>query len=425
MSSKSSCTTALGWRSLVRSLLRQRHVSELRNEPEIRPRLSRLKAGLLSDDRSVPHVIPRYSGGHRVQAFDRGREAIDSMLEAIALARNHVHLETYIFRGDRTGQRLLAALEARAREGISVRVIFDSVGSRGLERGRLAPAIRSGVQFAEFNPPSRWFWRFRPRQRDHRKILIVDGNVGYLGGLNIGDEYVGEDADGPTWRDAHVRIEGPGLGELQALFLENWFRSGGESFDWRSLITHETESTGEHSLAIFADGPMYSRRRLLTLLLDEIQRSQSRILLVTPYFAPGPRMLDALANASDRGVRVEILLAGYTDHPFLRRAAHFLIPRLLHRGVRVFEDPDRMMHAKVAAFDDELALIGTSNLDRQSLQHSCEVNALFKGQEIAKWVFERFGPDTTDVKELDSATLAKRSTLSRWMDRFAAFWARI
>jgi cardiolipin synthase len=136
-------------------------------------------------------------------------------------------------------------------------------------------------------------------------------------------------------------------------------------------------------------------------------------------------VLDALAEASDRGVCVELLLAGHSDHPVLRRAVRVFIPRLISRGVRVFEDPHRMMHAKLAVFDDSLAVVGTSNLDRQSLVHSSEVNAVIEGPETAEWILEHFGTNVLDVRSIDRAFLERRSLFTRWIDRAAAAWARI
>lgn len=372
-----------------------------------------------------PHEILRFQAGHRAVPFHRGREAIDAMLAAIENAQHSIHLETYILRSDATGQRLLSCLEERARAGVSVRLIIDAVGSRQVDHRALLRLTEAGGEFVEFNPPSSWLWHFRPRQRDHRKILIVDGTIAFFGGLNIGDEYVDEDQDGPTWRDAHVRIEGPAVGELQALFVENWFRSGGTSFDWRSLIATRFDASGHLSVAILADGPMLRRRRVRRFFVDELSRAKSHVLLVSPYFAPGARVLDALEAASDRGVRVELLLAGYSDHPVYRRAAREVVPRLLRHGVRVFEDPNRMMHAKLAVFDDNLAVIGTSNLDRQSLDHSCEVNGVFEAPELAKWIMQHFGPDILDVRPIDLELLARRSLWTRLIDRIAVLWARV
>ena len=372
-----------------------------------------------------PTEILRFRAGHRIALFEDGAEAFVAMEDAIAEAKEHVHLETYILRTDRLGRRLLDLLARRVREGVSVRVIYDAVGSRGIDRRLLASYAADGIEFEEWNPPARWRWRFRPRRRDHRKLLLVDGRIGFLGGLNVGDEYVGQGRDRLRWRDAHVQIEGPGLNELEAIFVESWFRAGGASFDWQPGVARAAETGGEHSLAILADGPMYPRRRMRDFFLDELERAESRVLLVSPYFAPGPKVLDAIEEASDRGVAIELVMAGRTDHPLMRRAARVLSLRLIRRGVRVFEEPQAMMHAKLAAFDDRVAVVGTSNLDRQSLVHSCEVNAVFAGDAVPRWIREHFGPERSGLIELDAPALERGGVL-RWIaDRWATFWAQL
>jgi cardiolipin synthase len=347
------------------------------------------------------------------------------MIQAIGEARDHVHLETYILRADEIGRRILGALTEKARRGVAVRLLFDAIGSRELERSRLQSLQNAGGEVAVFNPPKRWLGHFRPRQRDHRKLLLVDGQVGFLGGMNIGDEYVEEDARGPIWRDAHMRLEGPLLGELEALFMESWFRSEGRSFEWRQLISDGAAEAGRRTVAILADGPMYRRRRLRDFFLDELDRAESHVLLVSPYFSPGPRVLDALGRAGERGVRVELVVAGHSDHPLLRHAAHAAAPALLRHGVTVYEDPLHMMHAKLAIFDERLSVIGTSNLDRQSLHHSAEVNVVVQGPETAHWILERFGPTAGAVRPLTLDLLARRSPSERWFDGLAAVLARI
>lgn len=359
-----------------------------------------------------------------------------AMRDAIESASDTIHLETYLLRGDRTGRSILELLAQKARSGVSVRLIVDAIGSRSLSSEDLAPLVDAGGQFVVFNPPSRWLWRFKPRQRDHRKVLIVDHRVGFLGGLNIADEYVDELAETTDtarndalsarheafWHDAHARIEGPAVAELQALFLEIWFRSGGASFDWQPLFGAPEPSAGDTSVAVLPDGPMYSRRRVRSFFLDELRRARKSVLLVTPYFAPGWRVLEALEAAGARGVHVDILLAGETDHPLLRRAARFFLPSLLRRGVHVYEDRRRMMHAKLAVFDDTLSVIGTSNLDHQSLDHSAEANLVIEGEAPAKWIRSRFGPPAPGVVALDAESLSRESWPSRLFNRWIARW---
>jgi cardiolipin synthase len=171
--------------------------------------------------------------------------------------------------------------------------------------------------------------------------------------------------------------------------------------------------------AVLADGPVYRRRRMRDTVISGLDEARSSVLLVSPYFAPGRGVLDALARAAERDVQVEILMAGRSDHPIFRRAARAFVPRLLRSGVRVFEDTERMMHAKVVAFDAQLSIIGTSNLDRQSLYHSYEVSLLIEGHATADWIRRHFGPGPTNALPIDIDALAERGWLARLVDHAA------
>jgi cardiolipin synthase len=362
----------------------------------------------------------RFVEGNRVELYDNGHAGLAAMLAAIETAEHHVHLETYILRSDATGRRFLAALAARARAGVEVRLLYDAVGSRGLESDALVPLRAAGADVVEFNPLGRIAPRFAPRRRDHRKLLIVDGRVGFVGGLNIGDEYQRLQGGEPSWRDAHVRIEGPVVRDLEAVFLESWFRADGPGLHWQTLLAEEPAARGDARCAVLADGPIYRRRRMRDLLVSALGSADRRVALESPYFAPGRRVLEALARASRRGIDVEILLAGYTDHPVLRRAARAVLPRLIACGVRVFEYEKGMMHGKVAIFDDTWAVVGTSNLDRQSFEHSYEVNLIVEDPSFTEALAERFGHDIVASRRVDAQTLADRGLWERALDRLAA-----
>jgi cardiolipin synthase len=273
-----------------------------------------------------------------------------------------------------------------------------------------------------FNPIVFPYPSFAPRRRDHRKILAVDGRIAFTGGLNIGEEYVsglGGTPDG-EWRDAHVRLEGPVVRDLEAVFLESWFRADGAGLPWDALLGAEPAPAGETRCAILADGPVYRRRRMRDLIVSAVEASREEVLLVSPYFAPGRRVLDAIARASERGVRVDLVLAGRTDHPVLRRAARTIVPRLLASGVRVHEYQRAMMHAKVAVFDAEWGIIGTSNLDRQSFEHSFEVNLIVEGGVIPEQLRDRVEADFAHSEPLSLDALAARGLFERAVDRLAS-----
>lgn len=363
----------------------------------------------------------RFTEGNAVALYDTGRAGLSAMLEEIEAAQKRVHLETYILRADGIGRCFLASLEERARSGVEVRVLYDAVGSRGLDEDALEPLRRVGGELVAFNPIGRLHSRLAPRRRDHRKILVVDGRVAFTGGLNIGEEYAWGLEDGAGgWLDAHVRVEGPAVRDLEAVFLESWFRADGSDLSWHALLGTEPEPAGDVRCAVLADGPSYRRRRVRDLIAAALESAESTVEFASPYFAPGRRVLDAMAAAGRRGVSVRLILAGKTDHPLLRRAARSTLPRLLRSGVRVFEYHQAMMHAKVAVFDDQWAMVGTSNLDRQSFRHSYEVNLIVEAGRLPIQLRERLERDRRRSREVDAASLAARGPLERGIDRIAA-----
>ena len=367
----------------------------------------------------------QFTAGNAIELYPDGASGIEAMLEAIAAARKRIHLETYILRADETGRRFLRALSERARAGVEVRVLCDGFGSRGLDPGALADLRDAGGDVVAFHPLRRFHPRWAPWQRDHRKILVVDGAIAFTGGLNIGDEYFfgvpGLAAQRITWRDAHVRIAGGAVPMLEAVFLESWFRADGPGRPWLDFAPPPAPTLGGESVAVLADGPTYHTRRMRDLLLAALARSQERVQLVTPYFLPGRRLREALGAASDRGVRVELLIAGTSDHPVLRWAAHSLLPELVGRGLRVYEFERAMMHAKVAIFDDTWAILGTSNLDRQSLRRSYEVNLIVAGGALPGSLSQLMESDLLDSRRLTARDLQARSWPRRLRDRAASF----
>ena len=352
--------------------------------------------------------------------FSRGAQGLEAMLDAIRAARHRVHLETYLLRADATGRRFLEALEERARSGVRVRLLYDALGSRGLADAALDPLREAGADVVAFNP-LRWIWpAFAPRRRDHRKILVIDGERAFTGGLNIGDEYVHGLEAGEGWRDTHVQVEGPVVRELEAVFLESWFRADGPDADWQDVLTQEPPAVGEVRCAVLADGPSYRKRRMRAFLVGALGEAEREVLLETPYFAPGRGVLRALAAASRRGASVDLLLAGRTDHPVLARAARSILPQLLDRGVSVHEYERAMMHAKVAIFDGHWAVVGTSNLDRQSFEHSYEVNLVLEGEAVTETLRSTFRSDLVASRRFSESALARRSFYERVLDRAAA-----
>ncbi len=363
----------------------------------------------------------RFTDANRLQIFATGDAGLAAMLAAIEAARRRVHLETYILRSDTTGRRFLAALERKARAGVAVRLLYDAVGSLSLDPGALAGLGAAGGDVVAFNPLRRLYPRWLPRRRDHRKILVVDGAVAFTGGLNIGDEYnVGREGPGAPWRDTNVQVEGPAVQDLEAVFLESWFRADGPELPWSEVLGAAPPPCGTERIAVVADGPSYRRRVLRDLVALALRTARADVRLTSPYFAPDHKILGALSQAGRRGIRVTLLLAGYSDHPVLRRAARALLPRLLASGVAVYEHHRAMLHAKTSVVDDHWAMAGTSNLDRQSFEHSYEVNLVVEGGSVPTELAALFDADVAEATRIDVVGLAQRGVVERVVDRVCA-----
>jgi cardiolipin synthase len=399
------------------------------SEPADRMRALLRRHGLLRRPATLRRFLAeqglRFSDGNRLTIFTTGDTGLADMLAAIDAATRRIHLETYILRSDRTGRRFLAALTDQARRGVAVRLLYDAVGSRGLDPAALAPLCDAGGAVVAFNPLRRLYPRWLPRRRDHRKILVVDGRVAFTGGLNIGDEYaVGPGGDGTVWRDTHLRVEGPAVRDLEAVCLESWFRGDGGELPWGEILASPPPALGEARVAVVPDGPSYRRRMVRDLVTLALRTARRHIRLTSPYFAPDATVLSALAEAAARGTTVDVLIAGRTDHPILRRAARSLVPRLLASGVAMYEDHDAMLHAKTTVVDDAWAIAGTSNLDRQSFEHSYEVNLVIQGGNVPHQLAALFDADLRRATRVDAALLAGRGWSERLLDALsaAALW---
>ena len=362
----------------------------------------------------------RFSCGNSAEIHREGSSGLEAMLAGIRTAKRRIFLETYIARGDATGRRFFRALEERARAGVQVRLLYDAFGARGIARA-LRPLREAGAEIAVFNA-LRWLGpRWTIRHRDHRKILVIDGEVGFTGGLNLADECfhgTGSEVGSPApWRDLQVRIAGPAAGHLEDVFLESWRLATGRDGTDAPLRAEAPPTDSGGALGILADGPRYSGRRLRDATCAALACARRRAVFVPPYFLPGPRLRDAMLEAVKRGVRVDVLLAGFNDHPIVAWTVRALLPPFLEGGVRVFEYERAMMHAKLAVFDDRWAILGTSNLDQQSLHHSYEVNLVARGGRLPAQLAAIAREDIRASRRVTAEVLARRPAWQRVRDR--------
>ena len=351
--------------------------------------------------------------GHRLTLLHDGAEAFPAMLAAIADAKEEILLEMYWFEGDATGRRFAEALMRRAREGLRVAVLYDAVGSIGTSRGFWDGLRRAGVEVREFNPVSLWRRRFdlgALNRRNHRKLLVLDGRVGFTGGVNLADQWSADDEGGGGWRDDMVRVEGPACRTMRAIFAHGWETASGLFGDagpldergWRHL-PHE----GEH-ITLLANHQFGKGRAIRRAYLRQIRRARRTVFLTNSYFLPDRVIRRALMGAARRGVDVRVLLPGAIDVPAVRYAGQRMLPRLLRAGVRVWEYGGAVLHAKTASVDGEWGTVGTYNLDHRSWRYNLEVNLAVNAPAFAAELEAKFLRDLGVSREVKPADLVAR-----------------
>jgi cardiolipin synthase A/B len=351
-----------------------------------------------------------------VDLYTDGASAYAALFAAVGDARHHVHLEYYILEPDRIGTRLRDLLVEKARAGVIVRLIVDSAGSSHLGNKFLRPLRDAGAEVAWFNPMSlRWIRTRRVDFRSHRKIVVCDGTVGFTGGMNVADYHTAE--LGPRfWRDTHVRLEGPVVLTLQRIFIEDWlFVTEKLPSETAALFPMPDPSAGpgRHIVQIVASGPDHAAMTIHLTYFTAITRATARVWLTTPYFVPDEAFVVALQTAALRGVDVRLLLPARGDSRLIDLAARSYVPELLTAGVRVFEYLPRFVHAKTIVLDDDIAIIGTANLDNRSFRLNFELTALLYDRGVTAKLAAAFETDLTESREIDAATLANVGIVRR------------
>lgn len=353
--------------------------------------------------------------GNAVEIFENGA-FFDMLLEDMRRAQHSLHFETYLWGDGELSRRVTAALAERARAGVPVRVLVDASG--GADIGEAAPRalFAAGCQLQWFHPK-----RLRnlglQNERDHRKLVVIDGRTAYLGGHCIKDEWLGDAQDRNHFRDLSVRVRGPIVHALQSTFSENWVEETGELFVGEAYFP-KLGAAGDVTMHIARAKPAGAPPAGKIVHHLVLCLAKKRITLQNPYFIPGPVAIDALATAVKRGVEVRVMVpaAVASDLPLVQHAAHRNFDRLLATGVRIFEYQKTLLHQKVLVIDGEWCAIGSSNFDDRSLEINDELTAGCWSRELAarfEAVFER---DLAECKELEAGRWARRGLLHRWRD---------
>jgi cardiolipin synthase len=363
--------------------------------------------------------------GNRVEVFRYGRTAFDAMLEAIDAARDHVHLESYVLAADATGRAFGEALARAAGRGVAAHLVLDAVGSWATPDAFLEDLERRGVHVVLFHPVRPWrvrHGRWLPMTRNHRKILVVDGRVGFTGGINIADEYASDGVTPGRWRDAHFRIEGPSVARLQRVFLGTLFRHSGREVEARDWFPRPVES-GDHAVRVLPTSPLIGRPYVRIVLRRALRAAQRSIHATQAYFVPDTRVLYSLRSAARRGVDVSLVVPSRSDVPAALHAGRGYYSRLLRDGVRIHERLQTILHAKTVVVDGEWTILGSANMDIRSFRMNYEVSVDVLGRDLAERMEDLFREDLAASRALDSATWAQRPLGRKIKERFFGLFA--
>ncbi|MGG5873922.1 cardiolipin synthase [Pseudomonas peli] len=370
--------------------------------------------------------------GNRVELLQDGPSTYKAMLKAIADARDHINMESYIFDDDEIGQRFAAALIAKQQAGVQVNLIRDSVGTLGAETAFFTRLSEAGVQVVEFNPvnPLTAKAGWEVNQRDHRKLLIVDGRIAFLGGVNISSVYsgsslrLGKQADPAAdlpWRDTHLRLEGPVVGELQQLFIITWAKQKGPPLATDQYFP-TVEARGSEVVRTIGSSPDDPYSLIYVTLISALRSAQREIWLTNAYFVPDPQLLATLKEAVARGVDVRLILPSSTDSWLVFHAGRAYYDELLQAGVRLYERHDALLHVKTAVIDGVWSTVGSTNLDWRSFLHNQEVNAVVLGNDFGDKMRAAFRADLAKSREITLPVWRERSLDVRVKELFARLW---
>lgn len=347
---------------------------------------------------------------NNLKIFTDGKEKFDALIKDIYDAQDYIHIQYYIFRNDGLGNRILRALEQKLEEGLEVKMLYDDMGSRTLSLKDFKSFHKKGGQVEAFFPSKLPLINLRMNNRNHRKIVIIDGHIGYVGGFNVGDEYLGLKKKFGYWRDTHLRIVGDAVNALQLRFMLDWnSQSTRDNLKYAEHYFPDVESDGTVGIQIASSGPDETWEQIKYGYLKMIASAKHSIYIQSPYFIPDQAFLDAVKIAALGGVNVNIMIPNKPDHPFVYWVTYKNVASLLEAGVNIFHYNNGFLHSKMLIIDDEVASVGTANMDHRSFTLNFEVNAFIYDTLIARELRVAFEKDLTVSYRLTTELYEKRS----------------
>jgi len=365
--------------------------------------LARMVLMLLESNRAI------VTNDNQVTVYTKGTEKFSDLILAIKNASHHVHLEYYILKDDGLGKEVMAALVERAGSGVEVRLLVDGIGSGRLSGRFFEDLVAAGGQYAVFFPSLIPYFNYRINYRNHRKIAIIDGKTAFIGGFNIGDEYIAKGERWGFWRDTAVRIEGSAAAAAQLRFFQDWNYASRQKIDFQPVYFPEGEDKSGSIIQIVSGGPDTQWNPVKESYMKMINSATETVYIQTPYFIPDDSIVDSLRIAALSGLDVRIMIPTKPDHIFVYWASHSYIEQLLPSGVRAYTYDNGFLHAKTIVTDGTVASVGSANWDVRSFRLNFETNAVIYDPFIAGELKEAFEQDLAYCRELTTGWYESRS----------------
>lgn len=362
-----------------------------------------------------------YSEDNAVEIYADGREKFKALYEEIENAREYIHIQYYIIRRDELWKPFEELLTEKVSQGVEVRILYDSMGSRGMKRKDWERLKRAGIQTAEFFPAILGRFQLRMNYRNHRKIVVIDGKTAFVGGFNIGREYVGLDKKFGYWRDTHLKIQGSAVLSLHIRFILDWNYAARDNLFLtdRYFQYQPGEAPGETAVQIISSGPDSKWQNIRNVYLKMISKARNNIFIQTPYFIPDETVLDAIRIAAMSGVDVRVMIPCKPDHPFVYWATYSYIGDLLDAGAKCYTYDKGFLHAKGMVVDGLVSCYGTANMDIRSFKLNFEVNAVIYSAKIAEELEQIFQEDLKFCTRVTPYLYGRRSYLVRVKEQFS------
>lgn len=362
---------------------------------------------------------PAIIDGNRVQNLENGGQIFPAMLDAVKSAKLSINFETYIYWSGEVGKEFAEALSERARQGVKVHVLLDWVGSQKMEESLVTQMKGAGVEIERYHP-LHWYNLGRMNNRTHRKLLVVDGRVGFTGGVGIADQWNGNAQDPKHWRDSHYRLEGPAVAQMQAAFMDNWIKTTGKVLQGEAYFP-KLEPLGEALGQVFTSSPSGGGDSMQLMYLLSITAAERTIDLSAAYFVPDELTRRALRSALDRGVRLRIIVPGkHIDAEVVRQASRADWGELLEAGAEIHEYQPTMFHCKTLIVDSQLVSVGSTNFDNRSFRVNDEANLNVYDKQFAERLEDVFEADLGRTTRITFEMWKKRPLRQKLMEKLAS-----